>query len=546
MTKHSQSSLEYREVFLCLLELFDVKKMIGDRTLFEIDHFSIYDQDRIGIVGLNGSGKTTFMKLLIGEDMDYSGQINHFAKMAYIGQLTEEINVTTTLSGGERTIEKIRRALDQQADLLLADEPTSHLDLEATGWVETQLTNYPGAVVLISHDRTLLNKVCTKIIEINGEACTIFTGNYEEYRTQKQLKFETEKHDYDKYTKEKARLEDSIHKRQENKVSKMHRIPTRFGRSESSLYKGKAKGKVAKVNQGITQIQKRLEMLDVKEKPKEEEQVTFDISYMTPIHGKSAIRIQQATQIFGGRTLFNQVNWTIRPGDKCAFVGNNGSGKTTLLKMIQNQDPSVSVSQSAKIGYYAQDLSILDESKSIFETVKEKSPFPEPFIRTILARLLFRGEDVHKQVADLSGGERVKVALATLFLGDYNILLLDEPTNYLDLFTKEQLEEILAAYPGTLVFATHDRYFLEQIAQSVLIFQDGRVEGFRGRYAEYLKHKQKKHQNREREDRLKTVQLHLTEVLSRLSLNPSSDEKAKLEVQFESLVKEKHLLERNE
>ncbi|MFC4617526.1 ribosomal protection-like ABC-F family protein [Camelliibacillus cellulosilyticus] len=525
---------------MLLLEVFDLEKMYGDRKLFSVQHLAVYDGDRIGVVGVNGAGKTTLFNIMFGADHDYKGQIMSHAKGAMVKQLDERD--ADYLSGGEKTRLKIDHAFQQKAKVLFADEPTSHLDLPGIEMVEERLQNYPGAVLVISHDRELLNKICTSIWEVEEGHIHIFKGNYDDYQAQKQRIFERAEFEYEQYVKEKTRLKATIQERRE-RTGRMNRPPSRMGRSESALHKGKASGKIARINRSIKVVEKRIEQIEEKEKPKAPEKVVFDTQAFDPIHSKTAIRFDGVEKSFADRQLFQPFSATVKPGDKLGIIGPNGCGKSTLLKMILKGEKGIEISQAAKIGYYAQDLSILDESKSLYENVIEKTPFQEPFVRLTLARLLFKGEEVHKPVRALSGGERVKAALAKIFLGKYNLLLLDEPTNYLDLFTKDALEEILRAYPGTMIFATHDRGLLNRLVDSVLVFHDQKVIPYRGTYREFLQKTQAPRRDIDRENRLKTLQLEITTILGQLSLEPDENEKQKLEARFEQLLKEKKTLE---
>ncbi|HET7616047.1 MAG TPA: ABC-F type ribosomal protection protein, partial [Bacillales bacterium] len=456
---------------MLMLEAKNLEQSYSDRTIFQIKNLQVQHDERIGIVGLNGAGKTTLMNVLSGKSVPEEGQVIHHGTVALIPQLEGETEKAApqneskwrishvdeeNMSGGERTRKKIAGALEQRAAMLFADEPTSHLDLGGIEKLETELKTYKGAVFLISHDRELLDIVCTKIIEVENGEVHEFNGNYSAYREQKARQRERAWFEYEQYTKEKRRLQATAREKSE-KVKKMRKAPSRMGISEARLHKRAANEKKEKIENKAKAIESRIRQLEKKEKPKEQETVRFDTHSFTPVNGKFAIQLERVTRRFGERTLFSELSCMIQPGAKVAFVGKNGAGKSTLLKMIADGAEGVRVAGSGKVGFFRQDLSTLDDRKSIYENVSHKSPYPESTIRTILARLLFKRDDVFKPIGVLSGGEKVKAALAKLFLADYNVLLLDEPTNYLDLFTHEQLEEVLAAYPGTILFATHDR-----------------------------------------------------------------------------------------
>lgn len=549
---------------MVLLEVYDLEKSFGERKLFNLNSLKIYDGDRVGIVGQNGAGKTTLLNILAGVSHPDKGQVRRYSSPAVIPQLDtlyddqtgeqtdsfktkhlSELNqaAVSELSGGEQTRLKITKALNRNAKLLFADEPTSHLDIKGIKDIEKALQSYHGAVIMISHDRSLLNSVCTKIIEIESGEIKEYKGNYDGYVEQKQLGNDYKWFEYENHIREKARLMIAA----EAKVQKADQLkaPSRMGNSERRLHKGKARGAKGRLTEQGKIIRERIDRLDIKEKPKLVEKVQFDLNYFSPINGKTAIQIDQLSKSFDERMLFEKLNLTITPGEKVALIGENGCGKSTLIKMIKDHVEGVSIAGSARVGYYAQNLSLLEDSMSILETVVEKSRYPETFMRTILARLLFKREDVYKKIHQLSGGERAKVALAKIFLGDYNLLLLDEPTNYLDIFTQEQLEAILAQYPGTIVFASHDRRFINGLCDKSIIFEAGKGPiYYRGTYEQYEEsHRQSRtnHSVDRENDRIR-IENEISVVIGRLSSTESKEEKEKLEIKFQDLLKRKSAL----
>lgn len=536
-----------------ILEARNIEKSYRDRVIVKFNELQAHDDERIGIVGLNGAGKTTLLDILSGEQTPDDGQVMHYGPVSVIRQLEDDGQAATPgleskwqvirlekekMSGGERTRRKIARALEQNAVMLFADEPTSHLDLEGIEMLENEMKRYKGAVFLISHDRELLDAVCTRMIEVENGEIHEYSGNYSAYREQKAHEKERAWFEYEQYTKEKRRLKAATAETGQ-KAKSMRKTPKRMGNSEARLHKRAVNGKKEKLENKVKAIESRIEHLDQKEKPKEPEAVQFDIQFFSPIHGKIAIQLERLTKRFGDRTLFQELSCSIKPGMKVALVGKNGAGKSTLLNMIASAAEGIRVAGSGKIGYFHQDLSTLDEEKSILENVSEKSPYPETVIRTMLARLLFKQEDVFKPVAVLSGGEKVKVALIKIFLGDFNILLLDEPTNYLDIFTHEELETVLEAYPGTILFATHDRRLMNQLADHVLVIEEQQAVFFEGNYTQYVRSKENP-EPAAGSDELTLMKLEneLAEVIGRLSMQQKEDSKQELENRYQSLLKE--------
>lgn len=259
------------------------------------------------------------------------------------------------------------------------------------------------------------------------------------------------------------------------------------------------------------------------------------MQYHTPIHSKVAVQFNKATKKIGDRILFKNMNGTIAPGAKLAVLGANGSGKTTLFNMLLTNERGMQLSKSCKIGYFEQTLSILKTDKTILENVLEETNYTEAFVRTILARLLFRREDVHKPVHVLSGGERMKVALAKVFLGNYNMLLLDEPTNYLDLATQEELETMLQEYPGTILFISHDRAFIRSVADHILQVDESEPRVFHGNYEQYTKRTTGDSVNVTEQELLR-LQTKLTEVIGRISIPNHHNDISSLEQEYETLL----------
>jgi macrolide transport system ATP-binding/permease protein len=472
-----------------IIQVKDLTFTYGDRVLLRWEgKFAIYDGDRIGIVGLNGSGKSTLMQLLCGAIQPDKGSVTVNSNYAVIEQLADEAsqpvtgenrsrwsipdNEGTAFSGGEETRLKIASALERQAPLLFADEPSSHLDVEGMLHLQQALRHYPGAVVLISHDRELMDAVCTFIVEVEEGKVTVYTGNYSDYQRQKTMNLQRAIVEYDQYREEKERLEQAAR----HKVEQAHKQkgkPARMSHKEAKLGKAKAQNAEAKRIRSANAVLTRAEQLEVKERPIIPEPVKFDVNAHVPVPSKEILRLEAVRVERDGRALFQPLTFTLKPGMKAAIVGPNGCGKSTLLHTIKEGGAGITTAPRARIGFFDQKLEHLVDTDSVFQTVSKYSQYADAQLRNLLARLGFRGDSVFRRIAQLSGGERVKAALAQLFFGEYNLLLLDEPTNYLDAITSEQLESVLASYPGTLLFATHDRRLVKQIASHTLAYESG-------------------------------------------------------------------------
>ncbi|MZP30408.1 ABC-F type ribosomal protection protein [Heliobacterium undosum] len=503
-------------------ELCNLKKYFGDRLILAIDELKIYRGDRIGVVGRNGAGKSTFLRILEGRLLPEEGLVKGYAETAVIEQmgngemagyggchggcdggcdgseetlrepdLSERLLRTSEqadkekrfqvrtgdpdlLSGGEVTRRKIAVALGRPSGILLADEPTANLDMAGTQLLQAHLLEYDGAVLLVSHDRELLDQVCNRILEIENGCVRLFDGNYTDYRKQKQAEAVRRQAEYEAYVQERERLEAAM--REKSRQAKaMRSTPSRMGNSEARLHKRGVNSKRAKLDRGAQAIESRLERLEKKEKPEAAPGIVFDRPGEGALPGKIAIRVENLTKRFGERLLFQGANFEVARGRKIALAGDNGSGKTTLLKMILARETGVTIHPAARIGFFDQKLERLREDRTVLETLRALSDRPESFVRTLLARLNFRRDDAHKQVAMLSGGERVKLSLAMTLVQDFNVLLLDEPTNYLDIDALEALESLLREYPGTILFVSHDRRLVDRVADQVLWIEGGRV-----------------------------------------------------------------------
>ena len=378
---------------------------------------------------------------------------------------TEFSKPLSTLSGGQKTRVALGRLLLTKPDILLLDEPTNHLDMDSIAWLETYLSNYAGAVLIVSHDRYFLDRVVTKIIELENGTATEFQGNYTAYSQKKAI---IRRAAYNAWLNQQQEI-----RHQEEVIAKLRS----FNR-EKSIKRAESR-------------EKMLDKIQVLDKPAE---VKADMRlHLAPRFqsGNDVLSVLELSKSFGNNHLFEQQSFEIRRGERVAVIGNNGTGKTTLLKiltgLVQPDSGSFSLGSRVQIGYYDQEHQVLHPEKTAFDEISDAYPaMTNTEIRNVLAAFLFTGEDVFKQVKSLSGGEQGRLSLAKLMLSEANFLLLDEPTNHLDITSKEILEEALREYTGTVLYVSHDRYFINQTATRILDLCNGTFVNYIGNYDYYL------------------------------------------------------------
>lgn len=508
--------------------------------------FHIEDHEKAAIVGINGAGKTTLLRIIVGEMTPDDGQVV-LAKDKTLGYLAQNSTVDTshtiyeellsvkadllrleekirecennmkhadgdaledlmkqytslthafetgggylyrselvgvlkglgftedefskpvaTLSGGQKTRVALGRLLLQNPDLIILDEPTNHLDMNSIAWLETYLLNYKGAVLIVSHDRYFLDRIAGKVIEIDQSKATTFMGNYSDYAVKKeQLRVAA----WNAYMNQQRDI-----KHQEEVIEKLKS----FNR-EKSIKRAESR-------------EKMLDKIEVIEKPSE---VRTDMKLtLTPriLSGNDVLTVEHLSKSFDSHKLFTDVNFEIKRGEHVAIIGDNGSGKTTLLKILNGLVPAdqgtFRLGSNVEIGYYDQEHHVLHSEKTLFEEISDDYPYlNNTQIRNVLAAFLFTGEDVFKRISDLSGGERGRVSLAKLVLSNANFLILDEPTNHLDIMSKEILEDALNGYEGTILYVSHDRYFINRTAHRILDLTEGQFISYVGNYDYYL------------------------------------------------------------
>lgn len=532
-----------------ILSCQNISKAFNEVPVLKEVSFHLEDYDKAAIVGLNGAGKTTLLRIIVGEIAPDHGLVT-LSKDKTIGYLAQDQAVSSqntiyeelltaksdviemesrirslelamkqtsgreleelmetytrlthsfelangyayqsevtgilkglgfteeefskkisTLSGGQKTRVALGKLLLQKPDLIILDEPTNHLDLNSIAWLETYLLNYKGAVLIVSHDRYFLDRIAGKIIEIDQTKATTFLGNYSDYAVKKeQLRSAA----LNAYLKQQQEI-----KHQEEVIEKLRS----FNR-EKSIKRAES-------------CEKALNKMDVLDKPT---QTRSDIHItLTPrcTSGNDVLHIEDLSKSFGEHLLFKHLSMDLKRGEHVAIIGDNGTGKTTILKIINGLLPAdtgtLTLGTNVHIGYYDQEHHVLHPEKTLFDEISDSYPYLDNTeIRSTLAAFLFTGEDVFKRIKDLSGGERGRVSLAKLMLSESNFLILDEPTNHLDITSKEILEDAINAYEGTVLYVSHDRYFINRTASRILELSEGALTGYLGNYDYYLEKK---------------------------------------------------------
>jgi len=480
--------------------------------------FHLAQGERVGLVGLNGSGKSTLMRILAGELSPTSGAVHwvhpqmSWAYMAQAGswheerplgeqigpvddQLLSRCGITRellarpagALSGGQKTRAALARALAGRPQILLLDEPTNHLDTEGLQWLESVLSSYRGSVLVISHDRYFLDRVVTRILEMNNGQVSSYPGNYSAYARQKQAEREKADADYRSYLKQKKQLEEAI-RRERDWAMRTHRTKVQPGENPFlagfNERKSQAHMRVAK------SMEKRLERIKV-EKPRDSAQINLGFDGGAGV-ARNLILAERLSFRYSPDSpwLFREAGFYIQRGDRVALVGPNGAGKSTLIRLLLGHlaptEGSIRVSP-LRVAYLDQEMESLNPANTVLQEASGgNTALDQARVRTMLACLLFSGESILKPVTVLSGGEKLRLALAKILLTDPDLLVLDEPTNGLDLASRERVEEALDQYAGTLLLVSHDRYLLQRVANRMIRIEKGRLDTFTGTYAEFV------------------------------------------------------------
>lgn len=533
-----------------ILACHNIEKAFGEEVIVSGGSFHIEDHEKAALVGPNGAGKTTLLKMIVGEIQADGGNVvlTRGKTMGYLAQhqdmnndhtiyqevrtakadildmerqireieqemkhlsgerLEERMNTyqrltaaferengyaceseitgvlkglgfteeefakpVATLSGGQKTRVSLGKLLLTKPDILLLDEPTNHLDLNSISWLETYLLNYPGAVLIVSHDRYFLNRVVTKVVEIELGKLTTFMGNYTDYAQKKEMLRE-------------ARMKEYLNQQQEIKHQEAVIEKLRSFNREKSIKRAESREKML---DKMTPVEKPMELHT-------DMHLTLEPSCVS---GNDVLSVEHLSKAFPPQILFEDVSFEIKRGEHVAIIGDNGTGKTTILKILNQvlkaDSGSFRLGSNVKIGYYDQEHHVLHMEKTIFQEISDDYPnLNNTQIRKVLAAFLFTGDDVFKLIGDLSGGERGRVSLAKLMLSEANFLILDEPTNHLDITSKEILEHALNNYTGTVLYVSHDRYFINQTATRILELTGQTLVNYIGNYDYYLEKKE--------------------------------------------------------
>lgn len=538
-----------------LVSIYGLKKYYSDRLVLDIDKFEILENEKIGLVGENGSGKTTLIKALIGKiDID-EGQVYLTDSYSYIAQNEESYGLASNnkiksvlnapdnfeeyLSGGEKIKLKITNAFKEEKKLIIADEPTSNLDEQSTLVLEDMLKKYSGAMILVSHDRALLDSLCEKIVEIEDSKLKVYYGNYTTYLDLKEKERNRKQLEFDKYIFEKNRLEYSK-MRKINLSNNTKKTPKRMGNSEARLHKMGNQRSKQNIDRNAKSIQSRIDKLEIKEKPKNIEPIKIYIKEGLEILGKNVLEISNLTLLAGKKILLNNVSFKIKKGKKIALLGQNGCGKTTLIKeIIKDNNSAISINPRTRIGHFSQNQNNLLDEKSILDNIKISSSFDETFIRINLNLFGFNSNDIYKNISTLSGGERVKVALCKVILEDNNLLILDEPTNYLDIVSLDSLEKSLKNTNKTMLIVSHDRTFIDKVCDYIIEIKDQNIEMFNGSYNEYIENKinrQLKESNQKNYEEKLILENRMSNIISMLCIESNIDKKAEYEKEYELIL----------
>ncbi|MCR5670670.1 MAG: ABC-F family ATP-binding cassette domain-containing protein [Butyrivibrio sp.] len=531
-----------------ILSVHNLTKSFDGKDILSGTSFHIENNEKAAIVGINGAGKTTLIKMIVGQLSPDEGDIT-FSKNVTYGYLAQNQDISSdntiyeelkavkknvieleenirsaedamkhlqgkeledlmdrytrmneeyqrlsgyawksevtgvakglgfieeefdkkisTLSGGQKTRVALGKLLLQSPDLIILDEPTNHLDMNSIRWLENYLLNYKGAVLIVSHDRYFLDKIAGKIIEVENCRVSVFTGNYSAYAVKKEQKRAIE---WNAYIKQQAEI-----KHQEEVIAKLKS----FNR-EKSIKRAESREKM------LDKIEVLDKPLDVNDSMK----ITLKPVYES---GNDVLDAEDLSKSFGSEKLFSGLGFSIKKGEHVAIIGDNGTGKTTLLKIINGKESldsgRIEFGVKVKIGYYDQEHHVLHDEKTLFQEISDAYPnLNNTEIRNTLAAFLFTGDDVFKRIGDLSGGEKGRVSLAKLMLSDANFLILDEPTNHLDITSKEILESAVAGYEGTVLYVSHDRYFINKTATRIMDLTHGTLVNYIGNYDYYLEH----------------------------------------------------------
>ncbi|RWZ55269.1 ABC-F family ATP-binding cassette domain-containing protein [Halobacillus fulvus] len=519
--------------FVLLMRAKNIEYSIGDRQILSIPEIAIHEGEKIGLVGKNGQGKTLLFRYLM-EDLDVRPQVEWMTSVSWLKQLSEEME-KASYSGGEKTLHRLKKVFEESRHLLLLDEPTNNLDFKHVEELERKLIAHQGSMLIASHDRMLLNQVCTKIWELDQGTITVYSGNYSFYEKQKEIERKQQNEKYQQYSDEKKRLKQRM-KQKHDQSKGMRKPPKRMGNSEWQLGKNKAAAKQKKVERVSKTLERRLDRLEKVDKPFEWDEVKMSFEQGDAVHHKYLCQFREESISRNGRKLLDIPQASLPNKARVALIGNNGSGKTTLLNDLIHQPERFP--NQVDVAYFNQNLESLPIESTVFDYASESSPLSESMVRIILARLRFYEQDMNKRIAVLSGGERVKLALARLLTRRAQLMILDEPTNHLDFEAIQALEQLVLDYPGAVLYVTHDRTFIQKTADRLWVIESGVLQDFEGTWEDWTN----RHQQREAAedavyDQL-TLENRLTELIGKLSMPTPKDDPIQLEEEYQRTLKQ--------
>ncbi|MFC6182451.1 ABC-F family ATP-binding cassette domain-containing protein [Lactiplantibacillus daowaiensis] len=452
------------------INMMKLEKLINGRPLFTVAHLVANGGDRIGIVGRNGAGKSTLAHLLTGTDHDYHGQLIVDGVVTYVAQIA----ASNEQSGGQAMMARVRQALSVRPEILILDEPSSNLDEPHQAWLIKQLQHYHGLLLLISHDRHLLNAVTTQTWAVRHGEFKAYPGNYAAYRTQLDQQITSQQAAYVRQNRHQHDLKLAMQARHE-KAQRLRKGNRRMTPSERSNSKSLREATAAKLDRSAKKLVERGEREAKVTKPFTTTGFKLVATDFPAFTGKTVVTATNFTLRRQQQVLLKQATFQIKPGERVALVGPNGSGKTTLLTAILAHQAGLNLAPAAKLGVFKQDMTALDGQLTVWQTVRAASQLPDQTVRNVMGALGLPARFYQQSVASLSGGELVKLQLVAILVGNYNVLMLDEPTNYLDVDALDALADYLQHYPGTVIFVSHDTTFRTQVATRQLTFDQQRL-----------------------------------------------------------------------
>lgn len=575
---------------MTLLSCRNIGKWFGEHQVLQDVHFDIANQERIGLVGLNGVGKTTLANIISGKLEADSGEVVHFTQNMRIGYLLQsssyaihtveqwrnglheesvefleaasqiglkklydwEEEQLTQLSGGERTKVALAHILTTKPDLFILDEPTNHLDFQGVEWLIAELRSHQIASIIISHDRYFLDQTVHRIIELEHGKVTNYKGNYSAYREEKQRKYESQLHQYEQRQRYEKKIEQEISQlkewsakghREAGKVGKMAEMRTGI----KEFHRKKAKMRDKQVKSRL----KRLQKIEVEcvEKPIQEPTVHIDWGQSNK-RGKRVIIADRVIKQFGSRQLFGASSFYVQRGERIGIVGKNGCGKSTLVHMLCGNGTVDSgelwLSPHATISVLTQDVGDMQADQLIWEVIRERLYDRNKFV-SVLSNMGLNEQLLGKKLNDLSLGEKTRFKLASIVSEKRDVLILDEPTNHLDLIYREQLEEALMSYNGTLLVVSHDRYFLEKICDRLLVFENETIQRREYGFKEYMERSTRKPAKQKQRLKITEQQMvienELAYIIGELSrYEPTEPQYISLDQRYQELIQQKKLL----